>query len=61
MMVWELDGTNFGVTMVSNNKTVATLNNGGSATYSHNVDGFSRTSFTGIHVQSSGLNALKFY
>ena len=60
-MVWEKDATNFGVTVVSNNKTVATLNNGGTATYSHDKDGFSRTSFTNIHVQSSGLNTLKFY
>lgn len=60
-MVWEKDATNFGVTVVSNNKTVVTLNSGASTTYSHDKDGFSHTSFTNIHVQSSGLNTLKFY
>jgi len=61
LMVWEKDAANYGVTVISNNVTVATLNNGGSATYSHNTDGYSRTSFTNIHIQSSGLDTLKFY
>lgn len=60
-MVWENSATQFGVTVVSNNKTVAVLNTPATATYSHDYEGFSRTSFTGIHIQSSGIGTLKFY
>jgi len=60
-MVWEGSATLFGVTVVSNNKTVSVLNSGLTATYSHDIEGYSRTSFTGIHVQTSGINSLKFY
>lgn len=61
LMVWENSATQFGVTVVSNNKTVAVLNTPATATYSHDYEGFSRTSFTGIHIQSSGIGTLKFY
>ena len=49
-MVWEGSATLFGVTVVSNNKTVSVLNSGLTATYPHDFEGYSRTSFTGIHV-----------
>jgi len=49
-MVWENTATQFGVTIVANNRTVAILNTGNSASYTHNYEGFSRTSFTGMHI-----------
>lgn len=60
-MVWENTATQFGVTIVANNRTVAILNTGNSASYTHNYEGFSRTSFTGMHIQSVGINQLAFY
>ena len=50
LMVWENSNTQFGVSVVSNNKTVVTLNTGNNAVYNHDFSGFSRTPFTGMNI-----------
>ena len=63
LMIFEKSDTEYGVSMITNQKTHFTMSNGGSRDFSHHYEGFIRTSFTDMHVQSDGANreGIKFY
>ena len=50
LMIWEKDDANYGVSVVSNQKTVLIDNGGLHHEIAHHWEGFSRTSFTDIHI-----------